>query len=265
MPAEPDDSTALTWRSRTIDEGKIVTISQVSQDIQQAEFARSSAPSTAFETAAQSRTAIHEAILTTSIEDTLLLRRFTLEEYHQLIDIDFFDEDERVELLAGVLVSMSPINPLHSNTVDLLAEIFGEIVTRGVTRVRTQGAISILETESEPEPDLVIFRVSGLDFTQRHPYPHEVLLVAEVSDSSLTYDRTRKGAIYAQAGIPEYWIWNLVDSSLEVYRDPHVPATGDALYQSKLTFRRGESVAPLAFPDCEVAVNDVLPSAGNTE
>ncbi len=208
---------------------------------------------------------IREAILPAAPVEGLPLRRFTLEEYHQLIDIGFFNEDERVELLAGVLVSMSPIYPPHANTVDLLLYVFSSLLTRAGIRLRVQGPISIPELESEPEPDLVILRVSDVDFTQRHPYPQEVLLAAEVSDSSLTYDRTRKGAIYAQAGIPEYWIWNLVDGSLEVYRDPHTPASGDAVYRTKSTFGRGESVAPLAFPDFAVAVDDVLPSSGSIE
>ena len=208
---------------------------------------------------------IREAILPIAPVEGLPLRRFTLEEYHRLIEIGFFNESERIELLAGVLVSMSPIYPPHANTVDLLLYVFSSLLTRAGIRLRVQGPISIPELESEPEPALVILRVSDVDFIQRHPYPQEVLLAAEVSDSSLTYDRTRKGAIYAHAGISEYWIWNLVDDQLEVYRDPHTPASGDAVYQTKLTFHRGESVAPLAFPEFEVAVDDILPSAGNAE
>ena len=224
------------------------------------------APPVAPDTAAQVRSESskkREAILPVAPVEGMPLRRFTLDEYHQLINIGFFDEDERVELFEGVLVSKSPINPLHSNTVDLLAEIFGEIITRGVTRVRTQGPISILESESEPEPDLIIFRVPGVDFALRHPSPNEVLLVMEVADSSLAHDRSHKATLYAQAGIPDYWIWNLNESSLEVYRDPYVSATGDALYQTKMTYHRGESVAPLAFPDFKVVVDDILPPAAD--
>ena len=118
---------------------------------------------------------------------------------------------------------------------------------------------------TEPEPDLVISRESGSEFEDRHPYPADILLLMEVSDSSLSYDRTRKGAVYAQAGIAEYWIWNLVDGQLEVYRDPHAPAAGGAVYQTKLTFHRGDSVAPQAFPDFDVAVDDVLPPEPNSQ
>ncbi|MCY3710910.1 MAG: Uma2 family endonuclease [Caldilineaceae bacterium] len=222
------------------------------------------APPVAPDTGARVKKPMREVILPAAWLEGLSLRRFTLDEYHRLIEIGFFNEDERVELLAGVLVSMSPIYPPHANTVDLLLYVFSSLLTHAGTRLRVQGPISIPELESEPEPDLVILRVSDVDFTQRHPYPQEVLLVAEVSDSSLTYDRTRKGTIYAHAGIPEFWIWNLVDDLLEVYRDPHTPASGDAVYQTKSTFHHGESVAPLAFPDFDVAVDDILPSAAST-
>lgn len=187
------------------------------------------------------------------------LRRFTLDEYHELIKIGFFDEDERIELLEGFLVSMSPNNPPHIRTVIRLQRVFATFLARDDLEIRVQGPVSVPELITEPEPDLVISRESGSDFEDRHPYPADILLLMEVSDSSLAYDRTRKGAIYAQAGIQDYWIWNLVDDSLEVYRDPHPPAAGDGVYQTKLTFHRGETVAPLAFPDFEVAVDDVLP------
>ena len=204
---------------------------------------------------------MREAILPAAPVDGMPLRRFTLDEYHRLIEIGFFDEDERVELLEGILVSMSPNYPPHIRTVIRLQRVFAAFFAREDVEVRIQGPVSIPELMTEPEPDLVISRESGADLDERHPYPADILVLMEVSDSSLSNDRTRKRAIYAQAGILEYWIWNLVDSSLEVYRDPHTSSAGDALYQTKLTYRRGDSVAPLAFPDFEVAVDDVLPPA----
>ncbi len=202
-----------------------------------------------------------EAILPVVPIEGLSLRRFTLDEYHHLIDIGFFDEDERVELLEGVLVYMSPNNPPHIRTVLRLFRFLVSQITQEAIEVRAQGPISIPELMTEPEPDLVISKESGGTLDERHPFPADILLLMEVSDSSLAYDRTRKAEIYAQAGIPDYWIWNLVDNSLEVYRDPHAPAIGDALYQTKLTIHSGESIAPLAFPDFEVAVVDIMPPA----
>ena len=207
------------------------------------------------------RSKMREAILPAAPLEGMPLRRFTLDEYHRLIEIGFFDEDERVELLEGILVYMSPNYPPHIRTVIRLQRVFAAFFAREDVEVRMQGPVSIPEMMTEPEPDLVISRESGADLDERHPYPADILVLMEVSDSSLSYDRTRKRAIYAQAGITEFWIWNLVDSSLEVYRDPHTSSARDALYQTKLTYRRGDSVAPLAFPDFEVAVDDVLPPA----
>ena len=224
------------------------------------------APPVAPDTAAQVRSESskkREAILPVAPVEGLPLRRFTLDEYHQLINIGFFDEDERVELFEGVLVSMSPIKPPHANAVDLLLLIFASLLTQEGIRLRVQSPISIVDSDSEPEPDLILASDMGAAFAERHPSPSEVLLLVEVAESSLAQDRSKKGAIYAQAEIPEYWIWNLVDDVLEVYRDPHTPSSGDAVYQTKLTFHRGESVAPLAFPDFEVVVDDILAPAAN--
>ena len=204
-----------------------------------------------------------EAVLPVVPVEGLPLRRFTLDEYHSLIETGFFDEDERVELLEGVLVSMSPIYPAHANAVDLLLIVFSSLLARGGMRLRVQSPISMVESDSEPEPDLILTKDMGSAFAERHPSPSEVFLLVEVSQSSLSIDRSKKGALYAQAGITEYWIWNLADDVLEVYRDPHKPTSGEALYQTKLTFGQGMSVAPLAFPDFEVAVDDLLPSATN--
>ena len=225
------------------------------------------APPVSLETDAQfwsESSKIVEAVLPVSPAEGLPLRRFTLEEYHQLIDIGFFNENERVELVEGILVYLSPNNPPHIRTVIRLGRVFSFLNARADVEVRPQGPVTIPELMTEPEPDLVISMESGSDLDERHPHPSEILLLMEVSDSSLTYDRSLKGAIYAQAGIKEYWIWNLVDGLLEVYRDPQTPVSGEAAYQTKLTFHRGESVTPLAIPDIEVAVDDILPKAAST-
>lgn len=203
-----------------------------------------------------------EAVLPIAPVEGVPLRRFTLDEYHSLIEAGFFDEDERVELLEGVLVSTSPIYPPHANAVDLLLLIFSSLLTQGGIRLRVQAPISIVDSESEPEPDLILLKDMGAAFAERHPGPSEVFLLVEVAESSLSIDRSKKGALYAQAGIPEYWIWNLVDDVLEVYRDPRSPSSGEALYQTKLTLSQGMTVAPLAFPDFHVAVDELLSPAG---
>ncbi|MDE0143228.1 MAG: Uma2 family endonuclease [Caldilineaceae bacterium] len=202
-----------------------------------------------------------ETVLPIAPVEGLPLRRFTLDEYHSLIETGFFDEEERVELLEGVLVSMSPIHPPHANAVDLLLLVFSGLLARGGIRIRVQAPISIADSDSEPEPDLILLEDMGAAFAERHPSPSEVFLLVEVAESSLSIDRSKKGSLYAQAGITEYWIWNLVDDVLEVYRDPRSPSSGEALYQTKLTFSQGMSIAPLAFPDFKVVVDDLLSPA----
>ncbi len=147
------------------------------------------------------RSEMREAILSAAPLEGMPLGRFTLDEYHRLIEIGFFDEGERVELLEGVLVSTGPNNPPHIRTIIRLQRVFAALFARENIEVRIQGSVSIPELMTEPEPDLVISRESGGDLDERHPYPADILVLMEVSDSSLSYDRTRKRAIYAQAGI----------------------------------------------------------------
>lgn len=192
----------------------------------------------------------------------LPVRRFSLDEYHRLVEIGFFDEDERIELIDGVLAPMSPVKPLHAVTIARQVRAFASLLGIDSTYLRVQSPISLPGADSEPEPDLAVVREAETDFAERHPYPDEILLLVEVADSSLARDRSQKAQLYAASKIPEYWIWNLLDLWLEVYRNPQMSAAGDAVYQTKLTFRSGDSVAPLAFPDCVVAVAEVLPAAG---
>jgi Uma2 family endonuclease len=105
----------------------------------------------------------------------------------------------------------------------------------------------------QPQPDLVVLRPRADDYTTSHPTAADVLLLIEIADSSLAHDRVRKGAVYAQAGIADYWILNLVDATLMVYRRPV-----DGTYRSEQVLGREDSVQPLAFPDVTIAVSEIL-------
>jgi Uma2 family endonuclease len=188
-----------------------------------------------------------------------LLRQFSLDEYHQLIELGFFHEDERIELLNGLLVEMSPINPKHAECVDQATEqlLYG-LYKRA--RVRVQSPITLEIVSSEPQPDITIAAFHPAGYGKQHPQAEDVLLVIEVADSSLEDDRDQKLETYALAGIPEYWIFNLVDVQTEIYREPYVSASGRAEYKTKLTFTRDQVVAPLSFPDCQIDLSQILPS-----
>src|SRR5262249_30052747 len=148
------------------------------------------------------------------------LRRFTVDEYHQLIAAGIIREGEPVELREGWLVSRMTHNPAHAVTVVLTFKTVGPRLPAGYT-FRVQLPITL--SESEPQPDIAIARGTDRDYLVRHPLPADLPALIEVSDSSLDEDREEMGQMYARVSIPVYWVINIPDSQVEVYTDP----TGD--------------------------------------
>jgi Uma2 family endonuclease len=179
------------------------------------------------------------------------LKRWTRSEYDRLIDAGVLSPEERVELLDGDIVRMWPQNPGHSvaigNVEDVLRDVF-----RTDAHIRIQMPF-LGDDYSEPEPDIAVVRGHRRDYLVAHPAT--AILLVEVADSTLDYDRRRKGPAYARADVPEYWIVNLVERLIEVYRDP----TPDRGYQTVSRFRPGDSFSPLAAPGTTFAVDDLLP------
>ena len=162
-----------------------------------------------------------------------------------MAEADIFDPDDRVELIDGEVVEMSPIGSPHSACVDRLTQTFVlGLSARAI--VRTQGAIQVGEF-SEPMPDLAILRFRSNFYADHHPTPPDVLLVIEVSESSLRYDLDRKTPLYIAGGVPEVWVVDLVTGTL------HVTSGGQTEHM-----RVGDSVAPLAFPDLVLEVAAIL-------
>jgi Uma2 family endonuclease len=161
-------------------------------------------------------------------------------EYDQLVELGFF-EDERLELLRGLLVTMSPQKPRHAN----VPAVLGALLVRALgsrAQVRQHSPLALGEY-SEPEPDIAV--VPPGDYSRAHPAT--ALLIVEAADSSLRQDRRFKAALYAEHGIPEYWIVNLVESVVEVHT---LPAAGR--YTRVETCGMEQSVCLLAFPDVRV-------------
>ena len=177
-------------------------------------------------------------------------RRFTVQEYEQMIKAGVFGEDDRLELIEGEVVAMWPINPSHAGYVDRIAELFHERV-RGKALVRVQNPVEL--PRSEPQPDLALVRRRADYYTASHPKPKDVLLIVEVSDTSADYDRTVKIPLYARAGIPEVWLVDLTEKHMEVYRGP-----GARGYKEKRTVGLKESLSPLALPSLIVKVREIL-------
>ena len=178
--------------------------------------------------------------------------RWTPEQYHRLIEAGFFD-DGRVEMLGGLFWDMTGQMTPHATGVRLATLALEEAFAEGY-EVRPQLPI-LLPDGTEPEPDVAVAPGTPLDYAEQHPHAEELLLAVEVSDSSLVKDRGPKLVSYAQGFIAEYWIVNIVNRQLEVYRRP-LPA---GIYTDFRVYLPSQSVAPLGAPDKLVAVADLLP------
>ena len=177
--------------------------------------------------------------------------RFTVDEYHRMGDAGIFHDDDRVELIDGRIVEMSPIGGRHVACVIRLTNALAPLVgARGL--VSGQNPL-VLGRRSEPVPDVVVLRrrddLSGAWLPARE----DALLVIEVAETSLRYDRETKIGLYAEAGVPEVWLVNLLGDAVEIYSDPL-----EGGYRDIRTARRGETIAPLAFPDLRLPVAEIL-------
>ncbi len=182
--------------------------------------------------------------------------RLRVAEYHRLGEIGIFDEDSRVELIEGDLIAMPPIGCQHAGHLDRIAQPFFRQVTQGIVRV--QSPIQ-LGDHSEPQPDLAVLRYREDFYTRSHPLPEDVLLLIEVSDSTLRYDRDTKVPLYAKAGIPEVWLLDLVGKRLEVYRRPSPEGYREIHYPPPT-----EDIAPVLLPELTLNVASLFVPAPAT-
>ena len=176
--------------------------------------------------------------------------RLSRVEYDRAVEAGAFEPDARLELIDGELNAMTPEGVSHTVGVDLVADCLRRVFGPGFY-VRIQHPLAA-DDHSEPEPDVAVVTGAIRDYDRGHPT--SALLVVEVSNESLRYDRTIKQRLYARSGISEYWILALPEHRLEVYRDP----AGDG-YRSVTNHAAGDKVAPLARPDRPIEVDDLLP------
>lgn len=187
----------------------------------------------------------------------LPLWRMTRVRYDRLIDAGIFGPEDRVELLDGLLVAREPQGGRHATAVSLVRGVLEKAFGRSYY-VRDEKPIA-LDDQSEPEPDVAV--VPGRPRDHRDAHPSRPVLIVEVADTSLALDRLRKGGLYARAGIADFWVLNLVDEVLEVYREP-VPAASARYgwkYGSVSLLRRDALVTPLAAPGARIRVAALLP------
>jgi Uma2 family endonuclease len=182
---------------------------------------------------------------------SVTLAKWTFEEYHRMIKAGILD-DRRVELLKGEIVEMSPEGEPHAYSRNEAGEYLAKLLGDRA-KVRQDSPIT-LPNNSEPEPDIAVVQNLGREYRSHHPYPENIFWVIEYSQASLNKDLEIKSKIYAEVGIPEYWVVNLNELQLIVFRDPQ-----NGEYTSKQTLTAG-TIQPLAFPDIAVSINLILNS-----
>jgi len=178
-------------------------------------------------------------------------RRFTIRDYHRMGEAGIFHEDDRVELLDGEIVEMSPIGSRHAGIVDRLTMLFARRLGRWVI-VRVQNPI-VLDDYSEPQADLTLLTPRPDYYVDAHPRPADVLLAVEVMGTSGSYDRTLKLPLYARRRIRELWLVDLPAAAIDVYRRPSA-----AGYREHQHLPRGRRMGPLAFPRVHFRVAEIL-------
>ena len=179
-------------------------------------------------------------------------RLFTVYDYHRMADAGILLEDDRVELIRGEILAMSPIGPPHNGAILRANQALGRIVGDRAL-VGVQGSIRLDEYD-EPQPDLYLLRPKDDFYASAHAGPADIFLIIEVADSSLEYDQDIKMHLYAETRVPEYWIANVRDDFLIAYSD----IQGNT-YRTVRQFRRGDTVAPQLLPDCRIPVDVLLP------
>jgi Uma2 family endonuclease len=178
------------------------------------------------------------------------LRLLTVADYHCMMQAGVFAPDERVELLEGKIIRMAAKGTAHSAAITRIERLLKQRINQQVL-LRLQDPVA-LSDYSEPEPDIAVVFPDPLDYETHHPTPAEIYLLIEVSDTTLPYDLTTKALAYAQAGIADYWVFDVNACRLHVFREPT-----DQGYQRQLSLAAATTISPLSFPDCEMVIGEM--------
>ena len=179
------------------------------------------------------------------------IHRFNVKEYHRLIESNILHEDDRVELVEGRIIDMTPIGSKHAACVSRLNELFSEKLQKRAI-VNIQNPVSLTEY-SEPEPDITIIKRRPDFYAEQLPQPEDVLLIIEVADSSLEYDCETKIPLYAKANIKEVWLVNLIENIVQIYNEPTPEG-----YNIMMKRRYNQKISPGNFPDITLTVSGIL-------
>ncbi|MBE9036390.1 Uma2 family endonuclease [aff. Roholtiella sp. LEGE 12411] len=180
------------------------------------------------------------------------LRQWTVAEYQKMAAAGIFHPEERVELIAGQIIRMSAKGTAHTSAVGRTAKVLRHLLENRAD-IRTQDPIQ-LDNFSEPEPDIAVVKIDPLDYADHHPTTSELFLIIEVADSSFKYDRETKGKVYAQSKIRDYWVLDVINRKLHVFREPTQEG-----YDSEVIFTEDTIVSSLQFPGIAIAIAQILP------
>ncbi|PSN19937.1 hypothetical protein C7271_04685 [filamentous cyanobacterium CCP5] len=178
------------------------------------------------------------------------LKRWTVDDYHRMIEAGILTPDDRVELLDGQIVEMVPRDPPHASRIDDGGDYLKAVFAKRA-KVRVQLPV-VLAPGSEPEPDFAVVHIDENRYRDRHPAPQDIFLLIEVGDSTLKRD-VRKAKIYARANICEYWIVDINQQQVTILRDPR-----GGSYQSEQILVKGSQISPLRFPSISISLDHLI-------
>jgi hypothetical protein len=186
-----------------------------------------------------------------AVEVAATRRRFTRAEYHRMAEVGILHQHDRVELIRGEIVEMAPIGRRHKAFVGNLAQLL-MVRLAGRAIVWVQSSV-VLAEDTEPEPDLAVLRRGAVPYKERDARAEDVLMLIEVADSSLAYDRSTKLHLYAEAGIPEYWVVDCAAEAVDVYRSPGPEGYGEVSRAAGAA-----TITPEAFPDVALTTTEIF-------
>ncbi|MEQ8969401.1 MAG: Uma2 family endonuclease [Coleofasciculus sp. C1-SOL-03] len=179
------------------------------------------------------------------------IRRLSVQDYHRMVETGILTPDERVELIEGQLYQMAAKGTFHRAAITRIKRLLERRLGNRVL-LRFQDPVR-LSDDSEPEPDVAVVQPDPFDYEDHHPTPEEIYLLIEVSDRTLKRDRKLKAPAYGRSGVREYWILDVNSRQLYVFREPRMEG-----YANQVVLAESDLIAPLAFPDCQVSVQDLL-------
>jgi Uma2 family endonuclease len=178
------------------------------------------------------------------------LRLWTVEEYHRMIEAGIFPSEDKVELLDGRIVKMSPQTPPHAATTQRIDRYLQNLLYNQA-QIRVQLPVTL--STSEPEPDIAVVRIDNSYYSNIHPTTNNIFLLIEVSCSTLKYDKEEKGKIYGRDGITDYWVLDVIENLAYIYRNP--TTTG---YKQEIILSPNDIITPLAFPNTSISLSDLF-------